>query len=422
MWNIKRKLNKLKKALNALIEISDGNTLNLNTAYYQSRMLAESRILLKKLNKLRLNIVLIVFEPATWLMFQSIYETFSKDERIYITVVAIPYAHSTLPAGTYKDDGMREYLDKLGIPYIYGYNKMTEEWIDLFDLHPDYVFYQAPYNAMYPNVLQSGNVSKFACICYVPYGTSLTKNSIQEIIFPKDFFSHTTLFFFETDIHKKMLLDFMRTKGLYLSEKNVIVSGSTILETLRSGFQTEKNKKYFTILWTPRWNTGEGYCTFFDYYSELVEYTEQNENIRLIFRPHPLLFQNFLSTGELSAEDVESIKRKFSTERLILDTQANYLTSFNMADILVADITSLLYDFFATGKPIIYTSKKDELNLFGIELSSAFYKVSNWDELVKTINFISAGDLPLKNITQDLINKYFKNIPSSQVILNELLS
>lgn len=420
---MRKVINFLKKLNNSINYVNKlNNELSINNDYYISRMLVENRILLKKMTNQKLNIVLIAFEPATWLMFQSIYDTFSKSDQVNITVLVIPYAHSTLPTGTYKDDGLREYLDTLGIPYIYGYNEKTNTWIDLFQLHPDYVFYQAPYNGMYPDVLKSDYVCQFAQICYLPYGVSITKGEIEETIHPMDFFDNAFFCFVETEMHKQNLIVSLQDRGGVIANQNVIAVGSTKIEQLYKNYQHSERGKYFTILWTPRWNTKEGVCTFFDYYDSLIKYTEQNENIRLIFRPHPLAFQNFIATGELTLNEVDNIKNKFSGEKFVLDMSSNYLPSFNEADILIADITSLMYEFFPMGKPIIYTHKKNIFNNFGEDLSKGFYVVSDKEELFDTLNSIREGKHLLKKTIKQLNDLYFSDMNASEKILEILLS
>ena len=416
-------INFLKKLNNSINYVNKlNNELSINNDYYISRMLVENRILLKKMTNQKLNIVLIAFEPATWLMFQSIYDTFSKSDQVNITVLVIPYAHSTLPTGTYKDDGLREYLDTLGIPYIYGYNEKTNTWIDLFQLHPDYVFYQAPYNGMYPDVLKSDYVCQFAQICFIPYATILMKGKIEETVYPIDFFKDSTYLFIENDINKNIITEYFSIKDTLFLEKKIIVTGSTKIENLYTLINDNSlEKDIFTILWLPRWNTHEGMCTFFDYYDILLAYVQEHENVRLIFRPHPLTFQNFIHTGEMTLAEVSRVKETFSTQNLILDENPDYVTAFNTANVLVADPTSLIYEFFATQKPIIYTRKIDILNAFGAELEKGCYSVTNAEELKNCLDNLVLKNDHLAKTRSDIIQCYFdKNEKASEQILDIL--
>ena len=292
MKDIFKKLKKIKTLVKEIVATS-----GLRTEYYQVRMAVDDRIFLKKINHQKLNIIFIGFEPATWLMFQSVYELFKRDSQINITIFVIPYAHSTLPEGVYKDDGLREYLDQLNIPYIYGYNETTKEWIDIFALRPDYVFYQAPYNGMYPSILRSGYVSQFAQICYIPYGAFLQAEELEETVHPKDFFNDTSYFFLPSKLHCTMFIEQSLKRCISFDPRKVIPSGLTKIDNIEiQSFDNNCSSRGLTILWTPRWNTSEGVCTFFDYYDYFIDLTNKNKNIMLIFRPHPLMFKNFLKT------------------------------------------------------------------------------------------------------------------------------
>lgn len=409
-----KKLKKINENFNSLFK-----NLSFNTDYYQTRMLVENRILLKKINKEKLNVVLIAFEPETWLMFQSIYDLFSESNKVNITVVVIPYAHSTLPAGTYKDDGLREYLDNLGIPYIYGYNEETKTWIDIFNLHPDYVFYQAPYNGMYPDTLKSDYVCRFAQLCYLPYGAFLQSEVLEETVHPKDFFEDTTFFFLPTRIHKEIMIKNSLKRGIIFDNSKLVVSGLTKTDYLSDNDLdfAEGKKNVFTILWTPRWNTSEGVCTFFDYYEYLIDLTNNNHNINLIFRPHPLMFQNFLKTGELSKDDVEKIEKDFSVDNRIIDKVPDYEICFKKADVLISDVSSMMYEFFLYKKPIIYTHKTFFFNKFADKMSQTFY----WSHNVEEMNNIILSLLQKEDIKKNDRLNFIKDYMISDTIAAECI-
>ena len=162
-------------------------------------------------------------------------------------------------------------------------------------------------------------------------------------------------------------------------------------------------------------------CTFFDYYDILLAYVQEHENVRLIFRPHPLTFQNFIHTGEMTLTEVSRVKETFSTQNLILDENPDYVTAFNTANVLVADPTSLIYEFFATQKPIIYTRKIDILNAFGAELEKGCYSVTNAEELKNCLDNLVLKNDRLAKTRSDIIQRYFdKNEKASAQILDIL--
>jgi len=414
---MKQILKKIKTFVKELVATS-----GLRTVYYQVRMAVDNRIFLKKINQQKLNIIFIAFEPATWLMFQSVYELFKRDTQINVTIFVIPYAHSTLPEGVYKDDGLREYLDKLNIPYIYGYNEKAKEWIDIFALRPDYVFYQAPYNGMYPNILRSGYVSQFAQICYIPYGAFLQAAELEETVHPKDFFNDTSYFFLPSKLHCTMFIEQSLRRCINFDPRKVIPSGLTKTDNITIDLLDNDSNAYrnLTVLWTPRWNTSEGVCTFFDYYDYFIDLTDKNKNITLIFRPHPLMFQNFLKTKELSEKEIVRIEKDFTVKNRLLDKSGDYSVSFKKADVLVSDVSSMMYEFFMYYKPVIYTHKKNFFNTFGEKMAETFYKADNAEELTVHINALISGNDYKKTQRFHFIKEYIPQSNAAQVILNTI--
>lgn len=65
-------------------------------------------------------------------------------------------------------------------------------------------------------------------------------------------------------------------------------------------------------MWTPRWTTNKklGGSNFFVYYKLLLEYAEKNDDVDLLCRPHPLMFDNFLKTGEMKIEEIDDYKKE----------------------------------------------------------------------------------------------------------------
>ena len=87
----------------------------------------------------------------------------------------------------------------------------------------------------------------------------------------------------------------------------------------------------------------------------MFSFIKSNKQYSLIFRPHPLLFQNFLATGELTQEAFSSlIKDIEDTPNIYLDESGDYLDSFNKSNMLITDTSGLIIDYYLTGKPIIF--------------------------------------------------------------------
>lgn len=214
---------------------------------------------------------------------------------------------------------------------------------------------------------------------------------------PADFCSQLYYFFLDTPCRKEFvreLLDFPPN----LDDAHLLSLGYPRLDLTQAGREAPAEKKdAFTVLWLPRWNTRENNCHFFEYKDVLLKYAVETGGCRLIFRPHPLCFQDFLKTGELSQEALAALKKRYAEDpALELDEAGDYLPSFQASDVLVADETTLITEYFATGKPIVFCKKELHFSLLMERLSAGMYIVENQQELLQTLDSLRRQIDPLK--------------------------
>lgn len=150
-------------------------------------------------------------------------------------------------------------------------------------------------------------------------------------------------------------------------------------------------------------------CNFFDYKDKLLDYCAAHPEIDFIFRPHPQAFIGLNATGELSEKEAAVYKAEYDKHpNTKIDYSKEYLTTFYSSDCMITDISSIVAEYFLTGKPIIYCHKKDCFNDFSRKLSEGFYWVRNWQELERTLQMLKSGDDPLKEKRQELIKSEFQ--------------
>ena len=157
----------------------------------------------------------------------------------------------------------------------------------------------------------------------------------------------------------------------------------------------EKSDK-LTFLYTPRWAVDLKYnhnTHWFDYFEPLMDFFSSHKEYNLIIRPHPGMFSNFIRRGIMTEEDVQNLKELVNSYTNIkFDTNKDYLKTFEDSDILISDMTSLLIEWFLTGKPIIFCDEYIHLNEIGREISQFFYQINNAEELINTIKKVSVVD------------------------------
>ena len=148
-----------------------------------------------------------------------------------------------------------------------------------------------------------------------------------------------------------------------------------------------------TILWLPRWtavnqiDNGNLESHFFDYSDNLLKYVDGQDHYRLVVRPHPLMFENYIKYGLMSEQDVLTYKEVMKNNgRFSLDEKPSYDDAFNTADVLVADYSSTIIEFFLRRKPIIYCGKREELSPQIADVTKTFYYANGWDQLKKILD------------------------------------
>lgn len=395
---IKQKFDVLEK------EISDVTQQNI-----------ELRFKLKKLNNEKINVVFVCHRPAVWGSLKTVYEAMKADESFNVKIVTIPNKKQLPDLGlnheVYESEGAEVFWK--GEDVISGYNYETKEWIDLKVLNPDYVCFQQPYNVCRPNVLNSNQVSKYAKIFYVAYASNFIGTGILEETSPADYVKNISLMFNQNHMDYDLLKNYFNEIGNNFTKQ--FLTGFPRYDNLSVYNNCEskvwslpRSKDNFRVIWTPRWCTNEGNCHFFDYKDNLINYCQQNNTVDFVFRPHPQAFLNWISTKELSEQEANDYKDKYAKlSNANIDDTKEYLTTFYSSDCMITDISSIVAEYFLTGKPIIYCHRKDCFNDFSRKLSEGFYWVHNWQELQNTLDMLRTGNDPLKEKRMQLINSCF---------------
>ena len=377
----------------------------------------EERRLERKKDK-KINVIFVAHRPAIWGALNTVCRACMEDKRFNVAIVAIPnkkelpeigYAHDS-----YVWEGAYEYFKDYDCKVVKGYDDENNSWYDLRRLKPDYVFFQTPYDICRPLEYQSNRVASYARICYVHYGMPFMNGEIAEESFPVSFLKNTYFHFAEFEEMRKFYVDRVCDNAVHNKER-VILTGYPKLDEAKDFVGCESdNWKYkgdarkFRIMWTPRWNTEEGNCTFFTFKDFIPEYIQSNDKTELLYRPHPQAASEFISRGIMTKEELDAYMIQYeSGSNLSLDKSKGYLESFYSSDVLITDESSIIPEYFLTGKPLIFTYDETHLNDFAKEISKGFYWVKDKEELKNCLDKLINGEDELKDIRQKLIKEQF---------------
>ena len=351
------------------------------------------RVQKKIRNKEVLNVIFVVQYIPGWNKLEPIYDRMKNDNRFNPIIVCVPFNiqdHKLL-----DDDGndTYEYFVQHGYETMNALND-DGSWLDLKELSPDYLFHSRPYNSVMPNCYISSKIVKYALICNVLYGASVTTD-IRFSVINKDYYKDVYCFF-AVDKGECRYYNKRFNLGHILGITKSLPYGAIGLEQMLNA-RTNRTKDQFRkkIIWTPRWSTDSkvGGSNFFNYKDVIIEFAKEYQDILFIIRPHPLMFGNFIKTGEMSEQEVDKFKSYCNQQNnIILDESKEYANTFWNSDMLISDVSSIVPEYFITKKPIIYCH------------SNINYKYTEFaDDMIHTC-YEAFNEADLKKFVTDLIN------------------
>lgn len=338
----------------------------------------------------------------------KIYDYMEKDPRFVADIVVIPPFDFINKKVGY--DYTDEYFFDKYPQAIRAYN--NSKWFDPKKQSYDYVFYQRPYNYYLPRIYRSTRLVKYTRCCYVSYAFWPLKNSICG--YNADFFSGIYFAFLESYDNAMLVSSLFKGKG------KILFRGYPVLDNINAS----KNYDTSKVLWTPRWSYGEsiGGSHFLEYKDTLIGYFKNNRNLVLTVRPHPLAFENYIANGYMTPQEVddfvETVVRcggKMDDNKLIEDT-------FETTGILISDISSIVYPFFFTAKPVIFCDSDVKCNPSFEKMKKGMYIANNEKELVETIEMLADGKDPLKEVREKIVKEIKADYTNSVIqIVDEIV-
>ncbi len=337
---------------------------------------------------------------------RTVYEAALQNPQIRALLLILPVkVNSKCVSWTYSDIN---FYTKNYSNVCKAYDEETKTWFDLKRYKPDYIIYERPYGNCLPYTYRSDQTVEYAKVIYIPYGYILTKSEdLLNIVLPPDFLRNMSIFFASWEGVENYCREYFK-ENKYKNRKVVNLGFPRFDLT-----NTISGKKYdeFTILWIPRWtvagvnskDTSEE-TSFFEFKDCIIDRCKIKKDEFWMIRPHPLAFQNYLAHGLMSDEEVDEYKESIKCmSNAALDNQKDYLPGFERADVLLADFSSLIIEYYITGKPIIYCGNVEALPME--ELKKSVYIANDWGQVVFYIEELKAGVDPLRAVREEVIRK-----------------
>lgn len=387
-----------------------GFALNLRPFYYLKKQS-------QKKTSGKVKVGFIVQMPELWDKEVDIYDEMKKRDNIEVQLIVVPYTDYDNPDKTLSYDGnyfIEHYSDAVKAIDVDG------NVIDIQGLKFDYVFYQRPYDHYLPRELRSTELVKSSKCCYVPYGYS-GSDVFNGGNTNTSFFRNMSFVFLESDYMKKVF-DAKFKKNFVYRLQHVVSLG---YPNLARFFDIPKNICVKKILWTPRWSYDNrvGGSHFFEYKDTILKLKEDYSDIDMVFRPHPLMFDQFISKGLMTKKSMEAFKAELKKLSIVYDYDSMIVSAIADTDLLITDYSSIIINFFLTGKPIIYCRANYDLNEEYSKIESCIYVAENQQQIESYVAMLLNGEDPLAEKRKALIEKYkLKHVGAAKRIVDYLLS
>ena len=364
-----------------------------------------------------IKVAFIVQMPEVWDKQRDTYEAMVEDARFDVWLVVVPsFNTKTLKRNNYGYE--REYYrDKYPDGQFIDAVDNSGKVINLKDYHFDYVFYERPYDLYLPSKLRSSKVCGFSKVCYIPYSTPDFK--VPDPL-PIENIYRSLYFGFINSKHRQDAINrYIELKGL--KNRHIIDVGYPILGYCNSIPENTSDK--VSIMWGPRWSYDAemGGSHFVEYMYDFPKLTERFDNLSLIARPHPMTFPEMVRSGKMTEKEVEEYKEYVAKQGVILDKNKMIEDTFKETDILISDLSSILWLFFFTGRPIIYCPCKIKLSPDLQQLVDLMYVAESWEDVSGIIEKLLAGVDEMREKREEFIRDYFKKYSNPVESIMELI-
>ncbi|MCH5211594.1 MAG: CDP-glycerol glycerophosphotransferase family protein [Oscillospiraceae bacterium] len=380
----------------------------------------------KKRRNPKINIIFLVVRTNVWNSVKSIYDAAKRNDKINTYVVALQSYHNGEIDS--EDSSVYEFCKTIDSNTIKAYNPETKTYYDLEELKPDYIFLNVPYDEEYPEPYKSERLSRIAKLCYASYGYTIKKSKLQKITVRPSIMRYVSFIFACNNI----MYGYYR-KRMILTE---LVSGKRLYNIGFPRFDIYKNlaykeSEYKTIMWLPRWTTesqvaqGNEPSSFFKLKDKILDYIDNNPKCELIVRPHPKAFENYIKNNMMTETEVTAYKERIeAADNVSYDTNPSYYENLIKSDILIADFTSILAEYFVTGRPIIYFGNGDNYPPEHRGMYESFYHVDSWEMAKGILNDLINGIDYKKEQREQAVSDFMKDKPHNvgEHIINILVN
>ena len=376
----------------------------------------------KKLKEqIKLKIAFFVLSDSLWKL-DNLYREMLKDTYFEPIIIICPWVNLGKEKMEYEMNKTEKFFKEKKFNYIKTIKK-NGEYLDVErEVKPDIVFYTTPYRGLIDDRYYITNIKKSLC-CYVPY--YFDPYTLYELGYDLLFHNLLWKFFIPTKEHLKYSKQYSRNKG-----KNVEVVRYGILEEFYK-FNIKSlppKSSYKIIIWAPHHTISSSelkleWSTFEKYYKFMLEISEKyKDRIKIIFKPHPLLYSRLVELW--GKEKTVEYFNKWSEVSYRGIELGNYIELFYKSDAMIHDCASFTSEYLFFNKPVCKLVNKIDysktVNSIGREALKCHTLAYSESDILKFIDDILISKDEKKEERNIFYKEYLEitpdNLPSKEII------
>lgn len=331
-----------------------------------------------------------------WDSLAAVYSRMAKDERFEVKVFAIN-RKLTGDEGFSGAEAAHEYLLSQGVP-----NTIIHDAEALRDFAPDYTFINYPWQRNYEEPFRAEQLVKFTRVAYVPYFllpmiTEPWDTGVAGHYYRQRSHQLASLIFTQ-DLNTKRAF-----KGTARGSKYVKFTGSPKIDSMvkRASKVVPEKRDRYRIVWAPHHSYGPlwlNFGTFAKNHNEVLAFARENENVDIVFKPHPFLLGTMTDRGLMTQTEVDDWKNAWDAlPNTSTNTESDYVSLFVNSDMLICDGISFLGEYpLITGRPAVFIERSDHwaFSPLGETIAKTSIRYSSFAEFAENFDVLKENGLP----------------------------
>ena len=351
--------------------------------------------------KVKIKVAFFPYKFSMWDSLESIWEAACNDKECECQVVPIPYFTKNEKNEFSELHYEGKYFEKVCSVIDYNQYFLEKEQPDIMYIHNPYDQYNSV-TMVEPQFFSDELKKHGGILVYVPYYMSggCMKYENMDIAYGKGAVKSDYII-----VQSKALKEAYLYWGF--PERRILALGSPKIDAIYkcSVKRTETDDEWKCVTEGKKvvlLNTSIG--TFLNregwlkQIKEMAETVLQNDNMALIWRPHPLLQDTVKTLGKHNEDQYEQLMTFIAeAENGMIDCNADARSAINASHAMISDYSSLVLQYTFTGKPVLLlngSGKKSPKHLFCDFLQNYF--LEDGVSVENFLDMIQRGEDPKK--------------------------